>query len=486
LAGNPIGASLPEGFVLESRFGSSPSAGASTNLPPGFVLDQPKAAAPDTPTPEPTERPGFFKRLGQAFGLPTSEAEATGAQDQASLSKHPENLIPLVSGAKVAYGIGKSVYDKAKSAVSESLEAEKNVDAGGSRFQNMAKAAFAGLPDIAQGYGEDIQNKNYSGAAGTATGAFLQAALTKLPSGLKNTKNALVVGDDLKQAAAMTPDVNTAATAQRTASEIHSAAIPELTQKAGAELDKVASQLGVDTTQATSLSHKAELAGRGAKVAGQKLYAQLDQAAADATGQPSRFQQLAKDVTQREREAFDPQATAAQRAEAAEKLEDAKVTFETYKQEMVRRGLSADTIKQADKFWAQGSALDELSRHLLNAEDAAGNLKPTARPLDTQVKKLTAPASPRGHILKQAAGSSADTIASAAREAQERIVAEKAATQAAKKSVKATEEAAKTAQKRIDVIKGRQKKIGIGAAGVLGLGGVAAKSGTARDVLSGR
>jgi hypothetical protein len=242
----------------------------------------------------------------------------------------------------------------------------------------------------------------------------------------------------------------------------------------------------VDTTQATSLSHKAELAGRGAKVAGQKLYAQLDQAAADATGQPSRFQQLAKDVTQREREAFDPQATAAQRAEAAEKLEDAKVTFETYKQEMVRRGLSADTIKQADKFWAQGSALDELSRHLLNAEDAAGNLKPTARPLDTQVKKLTAPASPRGHILKQAAGSSADTIASAAREAQERIVAEKAATQAAKKSVKATEEAAKTAQKRIDVIKGRQKKIGIGAAGVLGLGGVAAKSGTARDVLSGR
>jgi hypothetical protein len=473
-----------------------------------FANNAPKASAPDTPTPEPAERPGFFKRLAQAFGVPDSNEGVAAVKAEADIRQHPENLIPLVSGAKVVGRMAGAVVDKVKQGAKEGLEAERNVKEGGPLLPNIAKASFAGLPDVAQGYGEDINNGNYWGAGGTATAAFLQAALTKLPSGLKNAKNALTVSPELERVAAgrTIPEYTPAnaaiqKTAERSVGEIHEAALPELAQHAGAELDKVASQLGVDTSKATALSHKAELAGRGAKVAGQKLYAQLDQAAAETAGaEGGNFQRYAETIRNLERQSLDPSLTATQGEALTERLNNAKKEFDAFKKEMVKRGLSEQTIKQADKFWAQGSALDELSRHLLNTEDAAGNLKPTARPLDTQVKKLTAPASPRGHILKQATGDSADAISSAARRAQEQIVTEKAATAAAKRSLAADKEAAtaaqkaaqagadesaKTAQKRIETIKGRQKAIGKGALGALGLG-VVAKYGGVKDVLSGR
>jgi len=447
-------------------------------------------AAPATQ--DPPERPGFFKRLAQSFGIPDSSEGASAAKDEADITKHPENLIPLVSGAKMVGRMAGAAIDKAKTAYGEAREAQQNIDAGGPVSANHAKMMFSGLPDIAQGYGEDINNKNYLGAAGTATGVMGQAALAKLPTAempkpLSKIKSGLLVGDDLKNAAALTPDTATVDTARRTAGEIHQAAVPELSQAIGAHIDKVAGQLGVDTTNTASLSTKAELAGRGAKTAGQKLYAQLDKAATEVAGaEGGRFQRYAETIRNLERQSLDPSLTATQGEAITERLNNAKAEFSAFKQEMIKRGLSEATIKQADKFWAQGSALDELSRHLLNAEDATGAIKPSARPLDTQVKKLTAPASPRGHILKQATGDSADAIAQATRRAQERIVTDKAATQAAKRSIKETAETAKTAQKRIDTIRGRQKAIGAGALGILGIGALGRAASTAKDVLSGQ
>jgi hypothetical protein len=478
----------------------------------GSQAAQNSAATPPTSTPaqEPVERPGFFKRFAQTFGLPTTKDEAGGMIGL--LAPPREDELQYGPGTlqfkRIVGGIAQAIGDKAKSAGSEAREALQNVGRGGDIGPNAAKVAFAALPDIAQGYGEDINSGNYRGALGTATGVMSQAALaklpaTKLPEALGKIKSGLTVSDELKAAAAQVPaehvpDAALARAAKRTAGEIHQAAVPELSDTVGKHIDQVAAQLGVDTTGAASLSTKAELAGRGAKTAGQKLYQQLDQAAAETAGAPGgNFQRYAKTVQQLERESLDPALTATQQEAVAERLNNARAEFDAFKQEMVKRGLSESTIKQADRFWAQGSALDELSRGLLNSEDAFGRIKPSARPLDATVKKLTAPASGRGHILKQAVGDNAEAISAAARKAQEKIVADKAATAAAKDSLAASKQAAKTAQKavqdsaaqaqkRIDTIKGRQKAIAKGAAGALGLGVAYKYGGDVRDVLSGR
>jgi hypothetical protein len=182
----------------------------------------------------------------------------------------------------------------------------------------------------------------------------------------------LVVGDELKQAASQAPSDATIATAQRSVSDIHQAAVPELTKRAGSVLDRHAAQLGVDTTNEAALSTKAELAGRASKAAGQKLYAQLDQAAAETAGAPGgNFQRYAETVHRLERESLDPSLTANQQEAITERLNNARAEFESFKQEMVKRGLSEATIKQADRYWAKGAALDEVSRSFLNAEDAS-------------------------------------------------------------------------------------------------------------------
>jgi hypothetical protein len=113
-----------------------------------------------------------------------------------------------------------------------------------------------------------------------------------------------------------------------------------------------------------------------------------------------------------------------------------------------------------------------------------GNIKPTARPLDTQIKKLTAPASGRGHILKQALSGDAAEVANAAKDARTSIEAAKVEKAAAQKSVKSTTESAAAAQKRVDAIRSRQKAILKGAAGTVGLGGLAATYSGIKSVLS--
>jgi hypothetical protein len=69
-------------------------------------------------------------------------------------------------------------------------------------------------------------------------------------------KRGLVVGDELKQAASQVPSDATVATAQRSVSDIHQAAVPELTKRAGAVLDRHATQLGVDTTGRSRSQHQ--------------------------------------------------------------------------------------------------------------------------------------------------------------------------------------------------------------------------------------
>ncbi len=116
----PDASGLPPGFKLDDD---------NNGLPAGFKLDDPAPAAP--------EQPGFFKRAGQALGVPEHPLDAleeTGKE----IYHHP--LGSLYEGTKeLSQGIG-----------------------------NMAMHPVQATrgPEFA----EDIANKNYRGAAGTIAG----------------------------------------------------------------------------------------------------------------------------------------------------------------------------------------------------------------------------------------------------------------------------------------------------------------------------
>ncbi len=130
---------------------------------------------------------GFFGRLAESLGVPTSKKELQAMQPDAA-----EGILgPPMTAGRMAVSYGKGLYQGAKKAGGEIIEAQRNVSEGGPLIPNLKKAAYATenfvVGDMAapvggrtvQNFGEDVARKNYSGAAGGAVGTVINALLLK-------------------------------------------------------------------------------------------------------------------------------------------------------------------------------------------------------------------------------------------------------------------------------------------------------------------
>jgi len=126
------------------------------------------------------EKPGFFKRLGEAVGAPTSLAEL---QTPHKLSAW--DIIPPGprQAAQQAVDYAKTAYQGVKSGLGEEREALSNIAEGQPVAPNVGKFAHGALHQTLQATpivgppleraGEDVAAKNYSGAAGGMTGTLI-------------------------------------------------------------------------------------------------------------------------------------------------------------------------------------------------------------------------------------------------------------------------------------------------------------------------
>jgi hypothetical protein len=346
---------------------------------------QSSAPPADTSTQEPAERPGFFKRLGQSIGLPGSKEEVSGLLDRVNPLKHPESVgnPGVFAVGTLAEGVGNAVKDKLKSAASETGEAIKNVAQGGDVLPNVAKAAYSALPDVLQGYGEDINNKNYAGALGTATGVMGQAALAKLlpNADVPNVKEAFSKG----------------AVTKSMASELHGA------------LDRVATDAGLPVSKAESLSAKTADVVKGLKSQAQSIYGDLDKASG------GRYQRFRDEIDLREAASRDRYLDPDAAARNAEKLNEVKQAYADVQQELVNQGVDPATIKAADAKWAQAKALETVGKQFKKGESLSGNLRPGTPAVDTGLKNL------KDHILPQATKGEAGAIRESVTNATEQV-----------------------------------------------------------------
>lgn len=157
---------------------------------PDFIADDfiPDAGSSATENKSTDDQPGFFTRVGQSLGLPTTEAEARSMKPSVA-----ETLGgPAFTGAKMVMGFVRNAKDAITQNMPDFEEAAQNIKEGGQVGSNVGKAAYAvgkgateAIPIVGhtiQNFGEDIAHKNYSGAAGGATGLATQAVLSKLPA----------------------------------------------------------------------------------------------------------------------------------------------------------------------------------------------------------------------------------------------------------------------------------------------------------------
>jgi len=142
--------------------------------------------------PLPEDRPGFVRRLGQSFGIPTSMDELQAAG---------ETMRPKSAGDWAGTAIAGPIYPAVKNYVSTAVrgigegahevgEAASNVVHGGPVLANSGKAAYGIAHGVLQAIpimgpsietaGEDVHDKNYSGAAGGLTGVAAQVLAPKI------------------------------------------------------------------------------------------------------------------------------------------------------------------------------------------------------------------------------------------------------------------------------------------------------------------
>jgi hypothetical protein len=165
--------------VVDDEYGleKAPAAGGVTDSEYGL---EPASGENKTDTEkESSEKPGFFKRLGQSLGLPTTQEELkTAATAKPSVAESV--LGPIVPAAKGAYEWGKRAIKNIGEGGKEELEAARNIKEGGPVLPNIGKAAYGvvhggvgSIPFIGEPIetaGQDVLNENYAGAAGGLTG----------------------------------------------------------------------------------------------------------------------------------------------------------------------------------------------------------------------------------------------------------------------------------------------------------------------------
>lgn len=151
------------------------------------------------------EQPGYFKRLGQSLGLPTSmeEVRAQQAEMQNPATIVKRSILGPVGEAVVGH-VGQA-YTGIKEGLQEAAEAGTNIGQGGPILPNLGKVAYGALHGTMQSIpfigkptetaGEDIANKNYAGAAGGLTGVIAQVVapkiIEKLPGAAKGGADVL-------------------------------------------------------------------------------------------------------------------------------------------------------------------------------------------------------------------------------------------------------------------------------------------------------
>ena len=170
-------------------------------MPDGSVVEFPDTMSDDdigaviSKQQAPPEQPGFFKRLGQSVGIPTSMEELEAAQPSTA-----EKIGgPAVTAGKMLYNYGKNAYQGAKEALQEGYEAGYNIGEGQPVLPNVGKASAAVVHGTLQAVpfvgppietaGQDIAQGNYAGAAGGLTGVIGQVAAPKIIEGAGKIKD---------------------------------------------------------------------------------------------------------------------------------------------------------------------------------------------------------------------------------------------------------------------------------------------------------
>lgn len=121
------------------------------------------AADLDSTSADATQPPrGFLARAAQSLGIPTSWGEAKQLATPATIGGVP--VAPGGSGAAAAVNFGKNLYQKGKAFV-DKPSVESAMDAGTALTPGGANQKT---------FAQDVADKNYSGAAGTATGTAAQ------------------------------------------------------------------------------------------------------------------------------------------------------------------------------------------------------------------------------------------------------------------------------------------------------------------------
>lgn len=168
----------PPGYTLDAQSGAIPPP------PTGYKLDQ----APPQTQQQPPAQPGFFKRLGQSMGIPTSKQELQAYAPQ-SWGDVADAILggPAAAGQKALQGYVQNTAQGFKKGYQEASEADQMRNAGQiTTKQAVGKTASGALnsvvnaipligPSMVQA-GEDIGQENYAGGAGGLTGVIGQVA----------------------------------------------------------------------------------------------------------------------------------------------------------------------------------------------------------------------------------------------------------------------------------------------------------------------
>lgn len=135
------------------------------------------------------QQPGFFKRLAQSFGIPTS-----GAALQAATPQNWQDVADLTNPGGIAKRLltsyGQTAGQGIKEGYQEAKEAGANISAGQPIMPNIGKAMYGGVhgglsavpvigPTI-NTMGEDAAQNNWPGFAGGGTGVTAQILGPKL------------------------------------------------------------------------------------------------------------------------------------------------------------------------------------------------------------------------------------------------------------------------------------------------------------------
>jgi hypothetical protein len=179
---------------------------------------------PSTPAPS---QPGVFRRWAEAVGVPTSVDEAKAMLPNAEdFIKGGLNPVNAVAG-KMVRAYGSNLKNQAQKGIAEAQEAQQNVKEGGPIVPNIKKTLAAGTDFALRGVaapvggnavanmGQDVFDKNTSGAIGDVLGAVTNALLMKGAEGPspKTSVNRLAFSTkgDIGQIASTLNDVKQAA-----------------------------------------------------------------------------------------------------------------------------------------------------------------------------------------------------------------------------------------------------------------------------------